>query len=139
VRLDVVTPTGPLLSEEVEEVTAPGILGEFGVLPGHIPFLTGIRPGVLRYRRGAQDGGVVAVGPGFAEVGHERVVVLCEVGLPAAKIDRAAAEKELVDAQVQLDRWDSDDEGARVDLEARRDWARARLEAASAASPASAH
>src|SRR6185369_13247235 len=66
-HLDVVTPRGRLLTEEVEEVTAPGILGEFGVLPGHIPFLTALKPGVLRYRA-ASSSGILAVGAGFVEV-----------------------------------------------------------------------
>ena len=51
-HLDIVTPRGRLLSAEVDEFTAPGTLGEMGVLPGHIPLVSGIRPGVVRYRSG---------------------------------------------------------------------------------------
>jgi F-type H+-transporting ATPase subunit epsilon len=128
-HLDVVTPKGRLLSEEVEEVTAPGVLGEFGVLPGHIPFLTGVRPGVLRWR-GAGGEGKLAVGPGFVEVAQgDRVVVLAEVGAKVSEIDAAAARKERDEAQQKLDHWDSEDAGAHRELEARREWAEARLAA----------
>jgi F-type H+-transporting ATPase subunit epsilon len=132
VKLDVVTPRGRLLSEEVEEVTAPGVLGEFGVLPGHIPFLTGLKPGVLRWS-GAKGDGRLAVGPGFAEVAAgDRVVVLAEVGAKVGDIDLAASQQERDEAQRLLDHWDSDDQGARRELEARKAWAEARIAAAEA-------
>ncbi len=128
-QLDVVTPKGRLYSAEVEEVTAPGVLGEFGVLPGHIPFLTGLKPGVLRWR-GSSGEGRLAVGPGFVEVSQgDRVVVLAEVGAKLDQIDAAAARKERDDAQQKLDHWDSEDAGLHRELEARRDWAEARLAA----------
>ena len=128
-RLDVVTPRGSLLSTEVEEVTAPGILGEFGVLPGHVPFLTGLRAGVLRYRgRGHQ--GVLAVGAGFAEVSNDRIIVLCDLGRKAEDVDAAAAKRDMDEAQRRLDHWESPDAGARAEVEAQRAWAQARVEAA---------
>jgi F-type H+-transporting ATPase subunit epsilon len=127
-QLDIVTPRGRLLSEEVEEVTAPGILGEFGVLPGHIPFLTALKPGVLRYRAAAGSA-ILAVGPGFVEVSapsaNSRIVVLAEMATRAGDIDVAAARKERDQAQKALDHWDpqgkeagGDDRGKRADLEA---------------------
>ncbi len=129
-HLDVVTPKGRLLSEEVEQVTAPGVLGEFGVLPGHIPFLTAIKPGVLRWQAGTSEGRL-AVGPGFVEVSAgDRVVVLTDDGMAAAKVDAAAAKRERDEAQHTLDHWDSDDAGLRAEIEARKAWAEARLQAA---------
>jgi F-type H+-transporting ATPase subunit epsilon len=129
-HVDVVTPRGRLVSEEADEVTAPGVLGEFGVLPGHIPFLTALRPGVLRWRS-ATGGGVLAVGPGFVEVAAgDRVVVLAEVGAKVAEIDGAAVAKERDEAQAKLDHWESEDAGLRADVQAQRDWAQARLDAA---------
>lgn len=126
-HLDVVTPKGRLLSEEVEEVTAPGVLGEFGVLPGHIPFLTGLKPGVLRWRSGSGEG-KLAVGPGFVEVSQgDRVVVLAELGARAGDIDVTAAERERNDSQAKLDHFDAADAGLRADLEAKKAWAEARL------------
>ncbi|MSP61160.1 MAG: F0F1 ATP synthase subunit epsilon [Myxococcales bacterium] len=129
-HLDIVTPRGRLLSEEVDEVTAPGVLGEFGVLPGHIPFLTALKPGVLSFQKGGART-ALAVGPGFVEVSTgDRVVVLCDQGAKIADIDVAAARKEQADLQHQLDHWTADDAGARADLEAKRAWAEARLAAA---------
>lgn len=132
-HLDIITPKGPLLSAVVDEFTAPGQLGELGVLPGHIPFLSGVRAGVVRWRRGAETG-VVAVGPGFLEVSPgQRCAILASQGALAETIDAAQARAELDDAQARLDRWDSDDAGARLALESKRDWAGACLAAAGSA------
>jgi len=87
-RLVIVTPTGEVVrASSVSEVTAPGLLGDFGVLPGHIPFLSALRPGVLTY---VEDGHshVVAVGEGFVEVGlKEEVVVLTDAAATPETID----------------------------------------------------
>ncbi|MBI5446408.1 MAG: F0F1 ATP synthase subunit epsilon [Deltaproteobacteria bacterium] len=100
-RLELVTPTRHLVSQEVEELTVPGIEGEFGVLPGHTPFLTALGVGELTYRIGNEQH-FVAVANGFAEVKHEKTTILAEEALFAGEIDlreaeaaRAAAEKEL--------------------------------------------
>ena len=88
-KLSLTTPRGAILDLDVEEVTAPGKLGEFGVLPGHVPLMSEIKPGVLVYRaKGAASStlGVVAVGPGFlqvsppkqADTAHDRVLVLVD-------------------------------------------------------------
>jgi F-type H+-transporting ATPase subunit epsilon len=113
-------------------MTAPGVLGEFGVLPGHIPFLTGLRAGVLRWSaRGG--GGVLAVGPGFVEVAAgDRIVVLTDEGAAVESIDAAAAKRERDEALEKLDHWDSDDAGLRVQVESRKAWAEARLAAVEA-------
>ena len=50
-ELKVITPSRVVISEEVDEVIAPGELGEFGVLPGHVPFITLLMPGELKYRK----------------------------------------------------------------------------------------
>ena len=136
-RLDVVTPKGKLLDAEVDEVTAPGVLGEFGVLPGHIPFLTAIRAGVLSFR-GAQGAGTVAVGPGYAQVSNDHVVVLTDVGALVKDIDAQAAQRELAEAQKQLDQVENDP-GKHADLESKRNWAQARLDAAGATGIATTH
>ena len=100
--LSVVTPEGQVLAQSVEEVTVPGLLGELGVLPGHIAILTATRPGVLRYRSGAERGRI-ALGPGFAEVdGKGAVVALVQKAVRADKIDRTAAEKALAEADAKL-------------------------------------
>ncbi len=86
IRLELVTPERALVSEEVEEVVAPGYEGEFGVLPDHTPFLVILSIGVLHYRKGG-DLRKVAIGGGFAEVGPDRMVVLADVAEKASEID----------------------------------------------------
>jgi len=102
--LSVVTPSGVVLEQQVDEVTVPGLTGEFGVLPGHIALLSATRAGVLSYRRGGERGRV-ALGAGFAEVdGKGAVVALVKQAALPAKIDRAAAEELLRDSEARLGR-----------------------------------
>ncbi len=123
--LHVVTPEGKTLAEEVDEVTLPGLLGEFGVLPGHVPMLSAVKAGVLRYRKG-QERGVMAVGPGFAEVdGQNKVVALVQRALPSARLSSETADKLLADASERCKGDKSDRAGAEAD----RDFALAQLEA----------
>jgi F-type H+-transporting ATPase subunit epsilon len=89
--LEVVTPEGLLLREEVDEVIAPGALGYFGVRPGHTPFLSTLGVGELTYRQGSERGHVACFW-GFCEVLPDRVNVLAEVGERAEDIDAARAE-----------------------------------------------
>ena len=133
-RLSITTPKGSLLDAEVEEVTAPGTEGEFGVLPGHIPFLSSLRPGVLAYR--TKDGErVLAVSDGLLEVAQtaqgEQVLVLVTQALRTNNIDREAAAAEMADADKKLAEW-TGDLGPEVQaLRLKRAWAEARVNAAS--------
>ena len=86
IRLELVTPERLLVSEEVDEVIAPGYEGEFGVLPEHTYYLAILSIGVLRYRKGSETR-KVAVGGGFAEVNPERIVVMADVAEKAEEID----------------------------------------------------
>jgi len=86
IKLELVTPERLLVSEEVDEMIAPGYEGEFGVLPGHTQYLALLAVGVLRYRKG-DEVRKVAVGGGFAEVTPDRVVILADVGEKAEEID----------------------------------------------------
>ena len=74
-HLDVVTPEELVVSETVDEVTAQGVEGDFGVLPGHINFLTALRPGPLTYRIG-ETTRRVELGGGIAEVLDDWVTIL---------------------------------------------------------------
>ena len=114
-RLSVTTPRGALVDTDVEEVTAPGTLGEFGVLPGHVPLMSALKPGVLVYR--AKEGAPAGV-----------IVV-------AASVDRAQATKDLADAEKELAAWKAELDGAYRALVTRRQWAQARLDAADRATP----
>ena len=89
--LEVVTPEGLLLREEVDEVIAPGELGYFGVLPGHTPFLSTLGLGEITYRRGADHH--LTCFWGFCEVLPDRVNILAEIGERAEDIDPGRAEE----------------------------------------------
>lgn len=103
-RLSVVTPQGQALEQEVDEVTLPGLLGEFGVLPGHVPLLAALKAGVMTFKRGIQRVRV-ALGPGFGEVdGKGAVIVLVQDAVAADEIDRAAADQQLGEAKTEADR-----------------------------------
>ena len=90
--LELATPTRQLVSEEVDEVVAPGSEGYFGVLPGHAALLATLGSGEVVYRRG-RDEVHLAVHGGFAEVTPERVIVLAETAERPDEIDRARAER----------------------------------------------
>jgi F-type H+-transporting ATPase subunit epsilon len=90
--LEIVTPEGLLLRDEVDEVIAPGELGYFGVRPGHTPFLSTLGLGEISYRKGAETGHLTCFW-GFCEVLPDRVNVLAEVGERAEQIDAARAEQ----------------------------------------------
>jgi len=92
IRLRVVTPSRLLLDEEVDEVTAPGALGEFGVLPNHISFLTLLEPGEMSYKQGSAKR-YVAVSGGYAEVLDNVMTVLAPAAEFAAEIDTARAQQ----------------------------------------------
>jgi F-type H+-transporting ATPase subunit epsilon len=91
ITLEVVTPMGLLLREEVDEVVAPGEEGYFGVLPGHTPFLSTLGLGEITYRIGAQRLRLTCFW-GFCEVLPDRVNILAEVGERPEDIDLARAE-----------------------------------------------
>ncbi len=77
IHLELVTPTRLVAKMEVSEVQAPGVEGEFGVLPGHTVFITLLRPGEVRFREGEHMRHFV-VGRGFAEVGPDHVTILTD-------------------------------------------------------------
>lgn len=140
-HLDILTPTGPAEipglapgSLEVPGVEVPGLLGEVGVLPGHVPFVTPVVPGVLRFRFGGDDVRL-AVGSGFLEVGADgRVTVLTERALGGEQIDVDAARKELEEVSAQLrDDKSAIDAPEHMRLVAREAWCQAQLRAANAA------
>ena len=131
-KLHVVTPEGQALEQEVDEVTVPGLLGEFGVLPGHVPLLAATKAGVLRYRKGTERGRLV-IGPGFAQAdGKDAVVVLVQKALTPEKLQREAAEKLLQEAEARLQEESDPEEGAKAAATADRDFAKAQLDALSA-------
>jgi F-type H+-transporting ATPase subunit epsilon len=79
------------ISHDVDEVSLPGVEGDFGVLPGHTPFFTTLRPGAMWYRQGAEKH-VLMVAMGFVEVLPDSVSVLAQVAERAEDLDEARAE-----------------------------------------------
>jgi len=100
-RLRVVTPERLLLDEEVDEVTAPGTEGEFGVLPNHITFLSSLQPGRLSYKQGGRVR-FLAVSGGFAEVRDNVVTILTDSAEFADEIDVERARAALRTAEERL-------------------------------------
>ena len=108
--LELATPTRQLVSEEVDEVVAPGSEGYFGVLPGHAAFLATLGSGEVVYRRG-RDEVHLAVHGGFAEVTPERVIILAETAERPDEIDRARAERARQRAEQRMTGRDPDGAG----------------------------
>ncbi len=107
--LEIVTPERKVLSEMVDIVVAPGELGEFGVLPGHIPFLCKLKVGELRYRIGAVSRHIAIMG-GYAEVANNQVTILAtaaedslEIDIVRARAARERAERRIAEARDNLD------------------------------------
>ena len=85
-KLEMVTPYKRVLSEEVDEITAPGFIGELGLLPGHTPLLTTLKVGELSYRKGNEQF-FVAVNWGYLEVEEGTVTVLVDTAEKSDEID----------------------------------------------------
>jgi F-type H+-transporting ATPase subunit epsilon len=101
VNLEVVTPARVVLRREVDMVVLPGSEGEFGVLPGHVAFLSGILPGELRYTAGSEKG-YVSLSSGFAEVFNNKVSVLVDAAEKAGDIDLERAKRAIARARERL-------------------------------------
>lgn len=129
IHLEVVTRTGVALRAEVEEVQAPSVHGEFGVLPGHLPLLAALRSGILAWRnKGAVTRAVI--GPGFAEAGPEKVLVLTEHFVQEDDIDPEATRRALEDERAARKKLEDQGitSGARWnEHDARIDWCEAQL------------
>jgi len=95
VQFELVTPERLLLSEMVEMVVVPGTEGNFGVLPGHAPLISSIRPGTIDIYEGQSIARRIFVVSGLAEVTPERCTVLADEALPPEELDRSAIEAEL--------------------------------------------
>ena len=101
ILLEIASPYRQVLNVEVDEVIAPGEEGQFGVLPGHTPFLATISVGQLMYRQGNQLKHV-AVSHGYAEVEYHRVIVLLDAAELPHEIDLGRAEKARLRAEGRL-------------------------------------
>jgi F-type H+-transporting ATPase subunit epsilon len=100
-KLEIVTPNGLILSEEVDEVVCSGSEGEFGVLPGHVAFFTTLKIGMLTYKKG-NEARFVFVNWGYAEVGPDRVMVLADSAEKSEDIDVERAKTSMKRAEERL-------------------------------------
>lgn len=100
-QLEIVTPDRVVLRTEAEYVSLPGVEGEFGILPGHIPFFAALKVGCMHY---IDNGKTVyaCIGGGFAEIMDDKVQILADTAELAAEIDTARAEAALRRAEERL-------------------------------------
>jgi F-type H+-transporting ATPase subunit epsilon len=132
--VNLVTPKGVVAHTDADSVQAPGELGEFELLPGHIPMLTALRAGVLTINANALAGTKAraryAVSTGYLRVDPNGAVeILVEQAVPAKDVDADAAKKDLAAAETELSKWgDKPQDGDYVNLQHRVGWAKARIE-----------
>ena len=103
-QLEVVTPQRLIVSENVEELVAPGREGCFGVWPGHTPFMTTLKIGELSYKRRGEER-FLAVSWGYAEIRPDKAIILVETAERAEEIDMARAQEARTRAEERLRRW----------------------------------
>jgi len=103
-ELELVSPEKLLLSEQVEMVVIPGDEGDFGVLPGHSPVISNIRPGVLSVFENGAVTQRIFIASGFAEVTGDRCTVLAEGAEAVEDLDQASIEQAIRDLQEDADR-----------------------------------
>lgn len=112
-KLEIVTPEAKIYSESVEMVTLPGVEGEMGIFPNHVPLMTQVAAGEVIARQGGQDHHL-AVGDGFVEITSERVAILTDMAIKADDIDEAKAEEARKRAEARLQEKLSEEESASV-------------------------
>ena len=100
-KLEIVTPEAKVYSEDVDMVTLPGVEGEMGIFPMHVPLMTQLTAGEVGVRKGGQDF-FLAVGDGFVEVTGERVSILTDMAIKAENIDESKAEEARRRAEARL-------------------------------------
>ena len=131
IELEIVTPNGIALKASVDEVTAPSVNGEFGIMPGHLPVLAAVRTGVVTYRVGT-DAKKCAIGEGFAEGGPSKLLILTEEFIDRDGVDTVSVRTELSDVQGKLDKavqsGDPAEAEATKKLVVRENWLAAQLE-----------
>ncbi len=112
-KLEIVTPEAKIYSEDVDMVTLPGVEGEMGIYPMHVPLMTQVVAGEVAVRKGGQDS-LLAVGDGFVQITGDRVAILTDMAIKADDIDEAKAEEARKRAEARLQEKLSDEETASV-------------------------
>ncbi|MBI3876810.1 MAG: ATP synthase F1 subunit epsilon [Verrucomicrobia bacterium] len=115
-KLEIVTPEGKVFSDDVDYVTLPGVEGEMGIYPMHVPLMTQIvsgEQGEVRARKGAQEFSI-AVGEGFVEITGDKVAIMTDMAVAAEHIDEVKAEEARKRAEARLAEKLDDEETATV-------------------------
>jgi F-type H+-transporting ATPase subunit epsilon len=112
-KLEIVTPDAITYSEDVEMVTLPGVEGEMGIYPQHVPLLTQVVPGEVIARKDGRDH-FLAIGEGFVEITAQRVAIMTDMAIRAENIDEAKAEEARRRAEARLAEHIDDEESAMV-------------------------
>jgi len=110
IRLEVITPHGPVFHEMVNSVTVPATLGSLGVLDNHAPLLTTLETGLLSYKKTGQEALNITLDTGLMEINNNHVLVLVqaaekshEIDLPRAEASLARAKERLTDPGKEID------------------------------------
>jgi F-type H+-transporting ATPase subunit epsilon len=102
IAFDLVSPERLLLSEDAEMVTVPGTEGEFGVLAGHMPVISTLRPGVIAVQGGTAGDARFFVLGGFAEVNPLKITVLAEEAIPMEQVNPAVLDQRIKNAEEDI-------------------------------------
>jgi F-type H+-transporting ATPase subunit epsilon len=129
VQFELVSPERLLISEPVDMVVVPGSEGDFGVLPGHAPFISTVRPGVIEVYEGSTVTERIFVAGGFAEVSNDRCTVLAEEAASLNDVNRGQVETELRSLNEELA--SARDDAERTAIASRIEVTEAKLAAAS--------
>lgn len=126
--LEIVTPTGVALRERVNELTAPSVTGEFGVLPGHLPILAALRTGLVSYKQDGKEN-KIAVHHGFVEIVHDTALLLTEKYATRDQVDVIAVRKRMKEVDDELDHWTGElTDPRRAELIEEEQWLATKLE-----------
>ena len=112
-KLEIVTPEAKTYSEDVEMVTLPGVEGEMGIYPMHVPLMTQIVAGELAVRKDGREY-FLAIGEGFVEITADKVAIMTDMAVRAEQIDEAKAEEARNRAESRLQEKLTDEETAMV-------------------------
>ena len=112
-RFEIITPDATAYSEDVDMVTLPGVEGQMGVFPQHVPLMTQMVPGEIIVRKDGHDY-FLAVGEGLVEIAADHVAILTDMAVASEKIDEAKVEEARRRAEARLAEKLSDEEVASV-------------------------
>jgi F-type H+-transporting ATPase subunit epsilon len=112
-KLEIITPDAKAFSDDVEMVTLPGVDGEIGIFPQHVPLMTHILPGEIIVRKGGQEL-FLAIGEGFVEITGDHVTIISDMAIQAENIDEAKVEEARRRAEARLSEKLSDEDAAFV-------------------------